>query len=43
MSADVFTRCIDGQDVIVWVDASSLATGVIIESGGAMTEDASWQ
>jgi len=53
MLADVFTRvaqtdptrgdwCVDGQDVTVWVDASSLATGVVIESGGAVAEDASW-
>lgn len=36
-------RCVDRQDVTVWVDVSSLATGVVIESGGAVAEDASWQ
>ena len=31
-----------GQEVTVWVDASSLATGVAIEYDGAIIEDASW-
>ena len=34
--------CADGQEVTVWVDASSLATGVAIEYAGAIIEDASW-
>ena len=34
--------CVDGQEVTVWVDASSLATGVAIEYDGAIIEDASW-
>ena len=34
--------CTDGQEVTVWVDASSLATGVAIEYDGAIIEDASW-
>ena len=34
--------CADGQEVTVWVDASSLATGVAIEHDGAIIEDASW-
>ena len=31
-----------GQEVTMWVDASSLATGVAIEYDGAVIEDASW-
>ena len=34
--------CANGQEVTVWVDASSLATGVAIEYDGAIIEDASW-
>ena len=34
--------CTNGQEVTVWVDASSLATGVAIEYDGAIIEDASW-
>ena len=34
--------CADGQEVTVWVNASSLATGVAIEYDGAIIEDASW-
>ena len=34
--------CADGQEVTLWVDASSLATGVAIEYAGAIIEDASW-
>ena len=34
--------CADGQEVTVWVDASSLAIGVAIEYDGAIIEDASW-
>lgn len=33
---------VDGQDVTIWVDMSSLAIGVVSESGGSVTEDASW-
>ena len=52
MIADIFTRvtqvdpvqdtgCISGQDDTVWVDPSSLATCMVMESNGAVTEDAS--
>ena len=34
--------CVDGPEVDVWVDASSLATGVSLEHDGAVVEDASW-
>ena len=34
--------CVNGQEVTVWVDASSLATSVAIEYDGAIIEDASW-
>ena len=34
--------CVNGQEVTVWVDASSLATGVAIECNGAIIEDTSW-
>ena len=34
--------CTNGQEVTVWVDASSLATGVAIEYDRAIIEDASW-
>ena len=34
--------CVDGQEVTVWVDASSLATGVATEYDRAIVEDASW-
>ena len=34
--------CTYGQKVTVWVDASSLATGVAVENDGAIIEDASW-
>ena len=34
--------CVNGQEVTVWVDASSLATGVAIEYDGAFIENASW-
>ena len=34
--------CANGQEVIVWVDASSLASGVAIEYDGVIIEDASW-
>ena len=34
--------CANCQEVTVWVDASSLATGVVIEYDGAIIEDASW-
>ena len=33
---------VNGQDVTVWVHASSLATGVVIENGGSIVKDASW-
>ena len=34
--------CADGQEVTVWMDASSLPTGVAIEYDRAIIEDASW-
>ena len=34
--------CVDGPELDVWVDASSLATGVLLEHDGAAVEDASW-
>ena len=34
--------CANGQEVTVWVDASSLATSVAIECDGVIIEDASW-
>ena len=33
---------VDGPELDVWVDASSLATGVSLEHDGAVVEDASW-
>ena len=32
----------NGHDVTVWVDVSSLATCVVVESTGAPTEDVRW-
>ena len=34
--------CVDGQTLSVWVDASSLATGVSLVYDGAVVEDACW-
>ena len=34
--------CANGQEVTVWVDASSLGTGVAIEYDRAIIKDASW-
>lgn len=35
--------CVEGQRAIVWTDASSLATGVVVElPGGSVIEDACW-
>ena len=34
--------CVDGCDLNVWVDASSLATGVLLERNGIVVEDACW-
>ena len=34
--------CVNGHDVTMWVNASSLATYVVIENGGSLAEDASW-
>ena len=34
--------CVDGQPLSVWVDASSLATGVSLVYDGAVVEDAYW-
>ena len=53
MIRDIFTRvtqenpvkgdwCISGQEVIVWVDASSLVTGMVGKSNGVVAEDATW-
>ena len=53
MIKEVFTRvhqedpargrwCVDGQTLSVWVDASSLASGVSLVYDGAVVEDACW-
>ena len=34
--------CVDGPELDIWVDASSLATRVSLEHDGAAVEDASW-
>ena len=34
--------CVDGQALSVWVDASSLATSVLLVYDGAVVEDACW-
>ena len=34
--------CVDGPEPDIWIDASSLATGVSLEHDGAVVEDASW-
>ena len=34
--------CIDGQALSVWVDASSLATGMLLVYDGTLVEDACW-
>ena len=34
--------CANGQEVTVWVDASSLTTSVAIECDGAIIENISW-
>ena len=31
---------VDGCEVTVWIDASSLATGVVVESGESLIEEA---
>ena len=31
-----------GEEATVWVDASSLASGIVIEADGHVVEDASW-
>ena len=33
---------VGGREVTVWIDASSLATGVVVESGELLIEDACW-
>ena len=35
-------RCMDGKEITVWVDASSIATGVALETNGTVIEDACW-
>ncbi len=32
--------CMDGKEITVWVDASSVATGVALETTGTVIEDA---
>ena len=32
----------DGHEVTVWIDTSSLATGIVVESGESLIEDACW-
>ena len=34
--------CMDGKEITVWVDASSVATGVELERNGMVIEDACW-
>ena len=34
--------CMDSKEITVWVDASSVATGVALETGGTVIEDACW-
>ena len=34
--------CVQGDELNVWVDASSLAVGVLLEKNGAAIEDACW-
>ena len=34
--------CMDGKEITVWVDASSVATGVALETNGTVIEDACW-
>ena len=34
--------CVIRMDVTGWVDTNCLATGDVIENGGATTEDTSW-
>ena len=34
--------CTDGKEITVWVDASSVATGVVLETKGTVIEDACW-
>ena len=34
--------CVDGPELDVWVDSSSVATGASLEHDGAVVEDASW-
>ena len=34
--------CTDGKEITVWVDASSVATGVALEMNGKVIEDACW-
>lgn len=33
---------VDGEDATVWVDASSLALGAVVQIGGEVVEDACW-
>ena len=35
-------RGMEGHEVTVWIDTSSLATGVVVESGESLIEDACW-
>ena len=32
----------NGREVIVWIDASSLATSVVVESGESLIKDVCW-
>ena len=34
--------CVDGHEVAVWIDTSSLATSVVVKSGELLIEDACW-
>ena len=32
----------DGKEITVWMDVSSVATGVVLETNGMVIEDACW-
>ena len=34
--------CMSEQEITVWVDTSSLAIGMVVESNGVAAEDAPW-
>lgn len=34
--------CVNGNEMKVWIDASSVATGVLLKVNGSIVEDACW-